>query len=38
MAECLRKNNFDKFMELLKQSELEVVEKLNNVIDKIKEK
>ena len=36
MAECLRGNQFDKFVELLKQSELEIVEKVNILVDAVK--
>ena len=35
MASCLRGNQFDTFAELLKQSELELVEKINKLIDKV---
>ena len=37
MADCLRGNRFDKFTELLKQSELEMVEKINKLVDKVKQ-
>lgn len=36
MAECLRGKQFDKFVELLKQSELEIVDKVNILVDKVK--
>lgn len=35
MAQCLRGNQFDTSAELLKQSELEIVEKINKLVDKV---
>lgn len=37
MARYLRGNQFDKFTEELKQSELELVDKINKLVDKVKQ-
>lgn len=37
MAQCLRKKQFDTFAELLKQSELEIVERVNDLVYAVKE-
>lgn len=37
MAQCLRGNQFDKFTNLLKQSELELVEKINKLVQAVKQ-
>lgn len=37
MADCLRKGNYDIFTELLKQSELELVERINDLTEAVKQ-
>ena len=37
MAQCLREKQFDTFAELLKQSELEIVERVNDLVYAVKE-
>lgn len=37
MASCLRGNQIDTFTELLKQSELELVEKINQLVEAVKQ-
>lgn len=37
MTECLRDDKFDIFVDLLKQSELELVDKIDKLVDKVKQ-
>lgn len=37
MADCLREGKFDIFMELLKQSELEFVDKIDEIVEALKQ-
>lgn len=37
MSDCLKNGRCDKFTELLKQSELEIVETINKLVDKVKQ-
>ena len=36
MADCLRKGNYDTFTELLKQSEIELVERISDLVEAVK--